>query len=208
MWLRVYQIVMAKDTRQLKFKPLEDMQRLSGRVTPGIYRKAYDGEFDCDSLESLPDAFLAHPPAACTAGPIMVSDIVSLSASEKEPWPFYFVDAQGFKAVPFDPSEVETRHEVRAVVLEPGREPYAARIPKALLTSRQSERIDITASEKGYIVHYQYGKEAQILTAYDPRYGEVSLTSAQEIYCRQNGESMFQQEPEDAMDCFEPVMSY
>ena len=83
--IRIYQINMDRDTERKAFEGIENLERLFGSadIDSSIYDKVFEGEVDCNSLESVYQKFnLDHPEDYCGRS-LSVSDVVEIITPPK-----------------------------------------------------------------------------------------------------------------------------
>ena len=124
MQIKVYQINMDRDKNGLAFVN-HDFAVKRGGINPSIYDEVFSGEVDGTSLEDVFRIFNTDEmPITHRGHSLSVSDVVQTEDG------CYYCDSFGFKKLDgFDASQVQKPEGLlKAVILEPGKEPYTAEI--------------------------------------------------------------------------------
>ena len=133
MEIRIYQVAPDRDAADIEFEPFSTALR-SG-IDPGAYDCVFDGEVECADLEEVYGKFNRELPENYSGRSMSVSDIVEVRDGDAEARGFYYCDVIGFSRMgDFDPAQTRdmTGDTMRVVVVEPGREAYAADIGKSV----------------------------------------------------------------------------
>lgn len=101
MELRVYQINMARDKQRVKFQPLDEAVKQTGKIDAAIYDKVFDGELACKDLEEVFETLNSWSPPGYTGHSLYVSDVVKTAEG------CFYCDLTDFKPVEFDASMPE-----------------------------------------------------------------------------------------------------
>ena len=124
MKIKIFQIDRDMDNGSLSTLNYKDtVKRTGGNIRSEIYRKVFDGEVECSSLEDVYIMFNETPPKSFTGLFLSVSDVVEIENSDIVEKGFYFCDRFGFKKIDFEPSlAVESKKEqITVVICEPGK---------------------------------------------------------------------------------------
>lgn len=125
MRIKIYQIQSSEDESRVLYMDLNQTLGINdGIVDPSIYRKVYDGEVGCQTLEgvyarfncgSYPEDYYGHS--------LFISDVVETENG------CYFCGGTGFEKIEFDSSKTLDREMLRVLYMEPGEEPEPREIP-------------------------------------------------------------------------------
>ena len=131
MHIKIYQIDPLKDDRSVKFMNLSFTYK-HGDVNPETYLKVFDGDVDCNELESVYKKFnLDHPPAFMGHS-LSISDVVETEDGS------FFCDEFGFTKIDFDTSLTQSPPTIRVLIVEPDKAPYEANIGKDLKSMQRA----------------------------------------------------------------------
>ena len=128
MKIELYQIDENSDFEGVKFAGLSTLYKIDTPVDPEIYKKTYEGEVDCHSLEEIFAMFNQAPPTDFKSHSMSVSDVVAVIGEETE---YYYCDTSGFEKIEFDASKaIETK--ITVVMCEPDKLAYVTQIENKL----------------------------------------------------------------------------
>ena len=128
MKIELYQIDENSDFEGVKFASLSTLYKIDTPVDPEIYKKAYEGEVDCHSLEEIFAMFNQEPPADCKGHSMSVSDVVAVIGDETE---YYYCDTSSFEKIEFDASKA-IENKITVVMCEPDKLAYVTQIENNL----------------------------------------------------------------------------
>ena len=128
MKIELYQIDENSDFEGVKFASLSTLYKIDTPVDPEIYKKTYEGEVDCHSLEEVFAMFNLTPPEDFKGHSMSVSDVVAVIGDEIE---YYYCDTSCFEKIEFDASKaIETK--ITVVMCEPDKLAYVTQIENKL----------------------------------------------------------------------------
>lgn len=138
--IAIYQINMERDTNRIVFMSYENLERFqhSPNVDCKIYDKVFEGDINCNNLESIYRKFNLDHPADYVGRSLSVSDVVEVKDSESIEPGFYFCDDFGFKEVQFDKSlcpETERKpitEKISVLLIQPDKRPKIVEIGSSL----------------------------------------------------------------------------
>lgn len=109
MKIKIYQVNMERDEKQVAFFGLEKIPKFQGssEINSSIYDSVYVGNVDCKTLEDVFRKFNNDHPTGYKARSLSVSDVVEVAESDSVKSGFYFCDSFGFKAVAFEPDKTQ-----------------------------------------------------------------------------------------------------
>ena len=128
MKIELYQIDENSDFEGVKFASLSTLYKIDTPVDPEIYKKTYDGEVDCHSLEEVFAMFNLTPPTDFKSHSMSVSDVVAVIGEETE---YYYCDTSGFEKIEFDASKA-IENKITVVMCEPDKLAYVTQIENNL----------------------------------------------------------------------------
>ena len=106
MKIRIYQIDLELDEKRVAFRSYAEIQsQYGGRIPAELYRKAYEGMVEADSLEDVFYIFNMDHPGDYRARSLSMSDVVEIIEHDNST--FHICDTFVFKEVPFDASHVK-----------------------------------------------------------------------------------------------------
>ena len=134
--IAIYQINMERDTNRIAFMSYENLERFqhSPNVDCKIYDKVFEGDIDCNNLESIYRKFNLDYPADYVGRSLSVSDVVEVKDSDSIAPGFYFCDDFGFKEVQFDKTlcpEIERKpitDKISVLLIQPDKRPKMVEI--------------------------------------------------------------------------------
>jgi hypothetical protein len=126
MKIKTFQIDSKKDEKNVGFLSYETMMKAYGRVNSSIYKQTFDGNVDAENLETVFTILNCHQPPAYQGHSMSVSDVVAVV--DDNGTKYYFCDSIGFKEIVFDESQCAPLEGNMAVIVEPGKQPYAAKV--------------------------------------------------------------------------------
>lgn len=109
MKIKIYQVNMERDDKQVAFFGLDQFPKFQGsaEVNSSIYDLVFSGDVDCNSLEAVYHKFNHNHPAGYKARSLSVSDVVEIVSDNHVKQGFYFCDSFGFKEVSFEPDKTQ-----------------------------------------------------------------------------------------------------
>lgn len=109
MKIKIYQVNMERDEKQVAFFGLDLIQKFQGstEVNSNIYDLVFTGDVDCNSLEAVYQKFNRDHPTGYKARSLSVSDVVEVAESDSVKSGFYFCDSFGFKEIAFEPDNAQ-----------------------------------------------------------------------------------------------------
>ena len=128
MKIELYQIDENSDFEGVKFASLSTLYKIDTPVDPEIYKKTYEGEVDCHSLEEIFAMFNQAPPTDFKSHSMSVSDVVAVIGEETE---YYYCDTSGFEKIEFDASKA-IEDKITVVMCEPDKLAYVTQIENNL----------------------------------------------------------------------------
>ena len=128
MKIELYQIDENSDFEGVKFASLSTLYKIDTPVDPEIYKKTYEGEVDCHSLEEIFAMFNQAPPTDFKSHSMSVSDVVAVIGEETE---YYYCDTSGFEKIEFDASKA-IENKITVVMCEPDKLAYVTQIENKL----------------------------------------------------------------------------
>ena len=104
--IRVYQIDLQEDRKNVKFQPFSIMRKRMGisnnEVDASIYKKVFDGEVPCERLEDVYSLLnAAEKPEGYSGHSLSVSDVVEVEDRRDLSLKLFYVDTLGFKLIGF-----------------------------------------------------------------------------------------------------------
>jgi len=128
MKIRIYQVQEDLDKKGKMFRSLKD-----GQVPDSsIYRKVYDGEVDCTTLEEVYRTFNLNQPENYMGRSMSVSDVICTEGSDTVKAGFYYCNSCDFMEVVFEEDKTRPKELIRVLLVRPGEYPKAIRVRQDL----------------------------------------------------------------------------
>lgn len=125
MKIRIYQINMDRDKKDVAFMNQEWLAKKGIKVDPSIYDCVYENEVNCKSLESVYALFNLHHPKDYLHRSMSISDVVEIVRVSEGDFcapGYYFCDTVGFKEIEF-PLKERQEEKIYVLLIQPGKEP-------------------------------------------------------------------------------------
>lgn len=143
MKIKIYQVNTDRDTNQVCFMAKDNLERFQGSaaVDSAIYDSVFQGDVECNSLESVYAMFNRNHPVGYRARSLSVSDVVEVIESDKVQTGFYFCDSFGFQQVEFEPDKTQMSDRfcdfkppetISVLLVEPNKYPKMVEIGSSL----------------------------------------------------------------------------
>ena len=139
MYIRIYQVNLARDYDRTAFMGYDYLERKNGGVVDAsIYDIVFSGEVECGSLEEVYRKFSLDMPDGYEGRSLSVSDIVEAQVEPEDirTCGFYYCDVVGFKRVDFDHTKCkkvgEDEAELTVVLVEPLKHPRVVKVGSEL----------------------------------------------------------------------------
>lgn len=138
MRIRIYQINIDRDEKQICFMKYETMRKIQGELNSSIYDLIYETDMDTANLERIYTIFNIERPEDYRGRSLSVSDIVEIMHEEDGKAKFYYCDAFGFKKVDFNPERTvksplfNDKNRLEVLVVESGKHPIVRKIDNSL----------------------------------------------------------------------------
>lgn len=125
MRIRIFQIEDKLDSGKHMFMSYDNVMK-NGGIDPHIYRQIYGGVVNCTDVESVFALCNTGCPPGYYGRSMSVSDVIEICDGENKG--FYYCDVIGFHKTNFDPEKTERSDMLKVLIVENGKEPYAAEI--------------------------------------------------------------------------------
>ena len=138
MKIRIFQINMDRDKKNVCFMNQEWLAKKGIKVDPSIYDCVYEREVNCKSLESVYALFNLHHPKDYRHRSLSVSDVVEIVRVSEGDFcapGFYFCDTVGFKEIEFPlkgEQGKEQEEKIYVLLIKPGKEPELVQIENTI----------------------------------------------------------------------------
>ncbi|MDD4164469.1 MAG: DUF3846 domain-containing protein [Eubacteriales bacterium] len=140
MRIKIFQIDHDKDTKGVKFMPLECACEQGG-IDPSIYKTVFYGDVEAENLEDIFRIFNTETLGTHQGHSLSVSDIVEVLGDAPEQSVengCYFCDLAGFEKVDFDPAQCAEMDGTKVLFVTPHHTPVEIKIGNDLKSMQRA----------------------------------------------------------------------